>query len=141
MYRMNWNSHYFGFNLVSYPITMWALLVDLAWTWMVDTISVTSSSNLDKLKFIKVLNKTKIAYILNTHILVDCATFASSSFVLNNPNILMLAIVFVNLIWCCLHVFWNISFELSKSHVPKRVQLQKKPCGIEKDPKKTLERP
>jgi len=64
MYRMNWNNHYFGFNLVSYLITMWALLVDLAWAWMVKTLSVISSSNLDKLKFIKVLNKTKIAHIV-----------------------------------------------------------------------------
>jgi hypothetical protein len=43
---------------------MWALLMDLVWARMVETVSVISSSNSNKLKFIKILNKTKLAYIV-----------------------------------------------------------------------------
>jgi hypothetical protein len=91
MYTMNWNSHYFGFNLVNHPITMWVLLMDLAWAWMLETISVTSSSNLDNWKFVKKLNRTKIAYIVaNTFwtptfwLIVQHLPLAH--FVLNNSN-------------------------------------------------------
>ncbi len=91
MYRMNWNSHYFGFNLINHPITMWALLVDLAWARMVEAINVTSSSNSYNWKFLKNLNQTKIAYIVaNTFwtptfwLIVQHLPLAH--FVLNNSN-------------------------------------------------------
>jgi hypothetical protein len=63
---------------------------------MVGTISVTNSSNFNKLKFVKVLNKPRIAHIvMNTFWSTDCPTLNSNSFALDNLNVLTLNITIV----------------------------------------------
>jgi hypothetical protein len=63
MYKMNWSNQYSRFNyLVAYHNV--SLANGLRIGLDVGTISVTNSSNFKKLKFVKILNKPKIAHIL-----------------------------------------------------------------------------
>lgn len=65
----------------------------------VRTISVTNSSNFNKIKFVKILNKLGIAHIvMNTFWSSDCPTLNSNSFALDNLNVLTPIIVVVNTI-------------------------------------------
>jgi hypothetical protein len=67
MYMMNRNNHYFGINIINHHVIMRTSLVDLAWVWMVGTSSVVNWSNIDKLQFVKILNKHGFFALWWTH--------------------------------------------------------------------------
>jgi hypothetical protein len=54
----------FLINLVDHPHTMWVSREDLTRDLMVGTIMAINSSNFGKVKFVKVLNKLGIIYIM-----------------------------------------------------------------------------
>jgi len=81
---------------------------------------VANSSNFDKLKFVKVLNKLGVVRIVaNTYEtpisrLTNCLTLDYNSFALNISNMVAFTMVVVNTIWCYLCVFWKSFCQYSK---------------------------
>jgi hypothetical protein len=51
-------------NLVDHPHTMWVSLVDPTWDLMVGKTMATNSSNSSKVKFVRVLNKLRVIWIV-----------------------------------------------------------------------------
>ncbi len=114
-YKMNWNNCWFVVSLVNHPTTMWVLLVAWTWAWMVGVINELCSLNFHTKKFVKVLNKPRVACIvLNTFQtptswFINCLALGSNSFTLKSSHVLVPTIDVANISWCCLHIFSNIS--------------------------------